>query len=174
MNSARCNGGATDCAWLAVERYPTAVAIHSAAPGADLPRPAMRWRVLMAVLGAVPATMDVVGSILSYVSMQGIMPTSWLWLSGFRSVLEVAGVVGLWLAVMDREPRLAVPLTMCGLIVALPTMIGLISMIGTPYFLAPYALLPLVLFLMLSPFVCGLAYVIVGAPRWRRRPSPGR
>jgi hypothetical protein len=96
----------------------------------------------MAVLGALPATFNVVGSILTYVSMQGIMPTWSLWLSGFRSVLEVAGVVGLWLAVMDREPRLAVPLTMCGLIVALPTMIGLISMIGTPYFLAPYALYP--------------------------------
>jgi CHASE2 domain-containing sensor protein len=126
----------------------------------------MRWRVLMAVFGAVPATVLGIGAFMGAIAggqgltanwVQSLLLLAW-------GVLGVAGVVGLWLAVLDRDPRLAVPLTACGLIAAAPLIVGLIValMVGGPPWLLPVAL---------TPFGFGVAY-IVGSVRRRRRRRP--
>ena len=118
----------------------------------------------MAIFGAVPATVFSAGAVMGAIAGGRGLTANWTQSALLLAwgVLNVAGVVGLWLAVLDRDPRLAVPLTGCGLIAALPLVAGLgfAAVTGGP---------PWVFLVALSPFVCGLASVVVGVRRWRRR-----
>src|SRR6201988_2611486 len=101
--------------------YPTAVAGDPAAPCAD-PPPSMRWRVLMAVFGAVPATVLGIGAFMGAIAGGQGLKANWvhsarLFAWGGR---VGAGVVGLWLAGLDRELLLPMTLTASGLISAMP------------------------------------------------------
>src|SRR5262245_60795638 len=106
----------------------------------------MRWRVLMAVLGALPATVLGGGAFIGAIARGQGLTANWVQ-SAFLltwGALGVAGVVGLWLAVLDRDPRLAVPLTVCGLVAAAPLVVGLAGAVfaGGPPWILPLALFP--------------------------------
>jgi len=128
---------------------------------------AMRWRMLMAILGALPATVLGVGAFMGAVAGGQGLTANWLQsaLLFAWGVLGVAGVIGLWLAALDRDPRRALPLTVCGLIAGLPLVAGLIGAVlaGGPPWILPLALLP---------FGFGIAYVVVSFRRRRSQGSP--
>ena len=74
-------------------------------------------------------------------------------------LLGISGVVGLWLATLGRSPRVAVPLTVCGLAAIAPFVVmGL-----QEAFMGELSLL----LLTLLPFGVGVAFV-VGHFRGRR------
>jgi hypothetical protein len=127
----------------------------------------MTWRVLAVTLGALPATA------LGVVAFMGVIAGS----QGFTrdrtqaamfllwGVLGVAGVIGLWFAVLGQAPRWALPLTVCGLIAAVPLVaLGLAAaIVGEPSWLL----------LALPPFALGTVYVVGGARGRRLRRATG-
>jgi hypothetical protein len=128
----------------------------------------MRWRVLMAILGALPATVLGAGAFMGAIAGGRGLAANWMQSALLLAWggLSVAGVVGLWLAVLGRASRVAVPLIVCGLVAALPIVAGLMieTVAGGP---------PLILLPALCPFVCGVVYVVVTVRRRRSRGSPG-
>jgi hypothetical protein len=121
--------------------------------------------VLAAILGALPATA------LGVLAFMGVIAGS----QGFTrdktgaalflvwGVLGVAGAAGLWLGALGRDPRSAIPLTVCGLIAAAPLVaVGLAAaFVGEPSWLL----------LAIFPFGIGAVYVIRGVRRrrlWRQ------
>ena len=123
----------------------------------------------MAVLGALPSTVLGVGAFMGAIAGGRGLTANWMQsaLLFTWGALGVAGAVGLWLGVLGRDSRLAVALTVCGLIAALPLVAGLVmeAVAGGP---------PLLLVLALSPFVCGVVYVVIIVRQWRRRRAPGQ
>jgi len=85
----------------------------------------MWWRVWAALMGVLPATaLGVMASMAVIAGSQGFATDKTLaalflgW-----GALGVAGVVGLWLATLDRNPRLATPLIVCGLMAVAPLVV---------------------------------------------------
>ena len=114
----------------------------------------MTWRVLAAILGALPATalgviafMGVTAGIHGFTQYNAGAAVFLVWGS-----LGVAGVAGLWLAALGQDSRSATVLIVCGLIAAAPLVaLGLIAASASE---------PSWLLLAVLPFCVGVAYLI--------------
>jgi hypothetical protein len=115
----------------------------------------MRSRVLVAVLGALPATaLGVVaflgvicgGRMIVRVDLTGALLVVW-------GGLGVAGVAGLWLAALGRDARPAIVFVVCGLIADGPLAVVVAAALAT----GELSWLPV---FILPPFFVGLVYVV--------------
>lgn len=117
----------------------------------------MRWRVVVAILGALPATaLGVVafpsviyGSrMIVRVELSGALLVLW-------GSLGVAGIAGLWLAALGRDARPASVLLACGLIADAP----LVAVVTVTLVVDGLSWLPV---LVLSPFIVGMVCLVRG------------
>jgi hypothetical protein len=118
-------------------------------------RQAMKSRVLVAVLGVLPATaLGVVavlgviygGRMIVRVDLTGALLVVW-------GSLGVAGVAGLWLAALGRDARPAIVFVVCGLIADGPlAVVAAVALAAGELSWLPVLIFP--------PFIVGVVYVV--------------
>jgi hypothetical protein len=115
----------------------------------------MRWRILVAVLGALPAT--ALGVVAFPSVIYGSRMIVRVELSGALLVvwcsLGVAGVAGLWLAALGCAARPATALLACGLIADAP----LVAVVAVTLAAGELSWFPV---LVLPPFIVGMACLV--------------
>jgi hypothetical protein len=121
----------------------------------------MRWRVLVAIFGAVPATALGVmaflgliygGGMIVRVELSGALLVVWfVWCS-----LGVLGVVGLWLAALGRDVRPVTLLLGCGLVADGP----LVAVLAVALAAGELSWLPVLV--VLPPFIVGAVCLVAG------------
>jgi hypothetical protein len=118
----------------------------------------MRWRALVAIFGAVPATALGVMAFLGLIYGSGMIVR--VELSGALLVvwcgLGVTGVVGLWLAALGRDVRPVTLLLGCGLVADGP----LVAVLAVALAAGELSWLPVLV--VLPPFIVGAVCLVAG------------